>query len=403
MSKRSCFLSKAANSIITGAVLASLVALDAFTSGSASAQSKAGQPSPTLQRLQQLQQVERDRKSAEDAKWRSFPGFYYGTSNHLDRFMGPKRPPECEFYWPGWKLQSDGTRVTKVRSCYSTHWVAVDCRSLKVSWHSYGLSSLKVGKWDSWEIPQNTTDFGLQTTQMVAALCDNISPSMVKDTQPQTSIPVMPVRTAWRPGPAIKPGLPIPDNAQMSIVNVGAGGEQILELLGNIGVKSVIAKTCPKAGAIAAYSRFDNLLVMCKESLLDPSLATEAIAHVAVHALQDCLQPGGIKGSDSVTLTRFFKTFNEGKQSADFRDLIRMGLVNRPKVLAYLEELKKSMPCNMYLMEIEAHALEAAPKTVKILLETFSPLCSLPAQSRLHFESSTGAAPTLGDLLGVIR
>jgi hypothetical protein len=56
-----------------------------------------------------------------------------------------------------------------------------------------------------------------------------------------------------------------------------------------------------------------------------------------------------------------------------------MGLVNRPKTLAYLEELKKSMPRNIYAMEIEAHALEVSPKSVRILLEALAPLCGLPA------------------------
>ena len=73
MSKSSSKLSKVARSIASGAVLASLGALDAVTTGSALAQSKPAQPSPTSQRLEGLQRVEQERRSAEDAKWRSFP------------------------------------------------------------------------------------------------------------------------------------------------------------------------------------------------------------------------------------------------------------------------------------------------------------------------------------------
>ena len=72
MSKSSSKLSKVARSIASGAVLASLAALDAVTTGSALAQSKPAQPSPTLQ-SEGLQRVEQKRRSAQDAKWRSFP------------------------------------------------------------------------------------------------------------------------------------------------------------------------------------------------------------------------------------------------------------------------------------------------------------------------------------------
>ncbi|MCP9941002.1 hypothetical protein KBY70_01110 [Cyanobium sp. ATX 6E8] len=214
---------------------------------------------------------------------------------------------------------------------------------------------------------------------MVAALCDNIAPPIGKEAQSLSSIASMPTRSARPTASVAKPMMPIPNDAQISTVNVGAGGKQILQLLGEMGVETEIRDKCPKAGTVGAYSRFDNLLILCKASLRDPALATEVIAHEAVHALQDCLQQGGIKGSDSITLTRFFKTFNNGRQSADFRDLVRAGLANRPKTLAHLEELKKSMPRNMYAMEIEAHALEVSPKSVRILLEALAPLCGLPA------------------------
>ena len=323
-----------------------------------------------MQRLQQLQKVERDRQSADDAKWRSFRGHDIAPAS-LWFFDALERAPKCEFYWPGWTLRPDGSRVTKVRGCLRD-WVAVDCKSLKVAWsfRAYPPS------WSDWGLP---TSSDVETTQMVAALCDNIAPPIGKEAQSLSSIAAMPTRSARPTASVAKPMMPIPNDVQFSTVNVGAGGKQILQLLGEMGVETEIRDKCPKAGTVGAYSRFDNLLILCKASLRDPALATEVIAHEAVHALQDCLQQGGIKGSDSITLTNFYRTFNGGKQSAELRDLLSMGLAKRPKTVAYLEELKKSIPRNMYAMEIEAHALEVSPKTVSILLETFMPLCGLPA------------------------
>lgn len=371
-----------------GAAVASLAASDEITAGSAWAQPIPSQPSPTMQRLQQLQKVERDRQSAEDAKWRSFGGqspahtanggetrpvemaatWYFDA---LTSSSPPVQPRKCEFYWPGWKLHPDGTRVTKVRGCLR-NWVAVDCKSLKVAWSFRGYPP----SWSGWALPA-TSD--VETTQMVTELCDNIAPPIGKEAQSLSSIAAMPKRSARPTASVAKPMMPIPNDASFSTVNVGAEGKQILQTLGGMGVVTEIRDRCPKAGVVGAYSRYDNLLVLCNASLRNQALATETIAHEAVHALQDCLQPGGIKGSDSITLTRFLKTFNNGRQSADFRDLVRAGLANRPKTLAYLEELKKSMPRNMYAMEIEAHALDVSPKSVRILLEALAPLCGLPA------------------------
>ena len=389
MSKSTLKLSKVAKSITTGAALASLVALDAVTPGSALAQSKAGQPSPTLQRLEGLQRVEQDRQSAEDAKWRSFPrveaparATSVGTPRPVetvapwffDALTGGGQPQhlhqKCAFYWPGWKLRPDGTRVTAVRGCLrewvAVDWIAVDCKSLKVSW----LSSRHRAGWSSWSVPSPQEETG----QMVAALCDNTS-SDANEPFTKASTPSMPARSTGEPGLGARAAIPIPDRAELSAVNVGADGKQILQLLGRMGVRTEIWNRCPQAGAIAAYSRFDNLLVLCKASLRDPSLATEAIAHEAVHALQDCLQPGGIKGSASIPLRALFKTSNGGKNFDDFVNLLYMGFADRPKTVAYLQELEKNLSPDLFSMEIEAYALEESPETVRIMLVAFLPVC----------------------------
>lgn len=384
MNKSSSKLSKVAKSISAGAALASLVAFNAVMPGSASAQPKAGQPSPTLQRLEGLQRVEQDRQSAENAKWRSFsrvdpparatsggsPGSVELASMwFFDALRWGGQPQhlrqKCAFYWPGWKLRPDGTRFTAVRGCLQKS-VAVDCKSLKVSW----LSSAHRANWSSWSVPSPQEETG----QMVAALCDNTT-SGAKEPIAKASAPSMPARSTGEPGLGPRAAIPAPDHAGFSAVNVGAGGKQILQLLGRMGVSTEIWDRCPKVGSIAAYSRFDNLLILCKASLRDPSLATEAIAHEAVHALQDCLQPGGIKGSASIPLRALFKTSNGGKNFDDFVNLLYMGFADRPKTVAYLQKLEKNLSPDMFTMEVEAYALEASPETVRIMLESFLPVC----------------------------
>lgn len=384
MSKSSSKLGKAAKSISAGAALTSLVAFNAVRPGSASAQPKEGQPSPTLQRLEGLQRVEQDRQSAEDAKWRSFSrvdpparATSVGTPRPVETAamwwfdsLAEGQPQhlrqKCAFYWPGWKLRPDGTRVTAVRGCLQK-WVAVDCKSLKVSW----LSSAYRASWSSWNVPAPRDETG----QMVAALCDNTS-SSAKEPTAKASTPSMPARSTGEPGLGPRVAIPIPDRAELSAVNVGADGKQILQLLGRMGVRTEIWDRCPQAGAIAAYSLSDNLIALCKAALRDPVLATEAIAHEAVHALQDCLQPGGIRGSASVPLRTLFKTSNGGKNFEDFVNLLRMGFAERPKIVAYLLELEKNLSPDLFTMEIEAYALESSPETVRIMLESFLPVCA---------------------------
>ena len=396
MSKSSSKLSKVAKSISAGAALAYLVTSNAVTPGSASAQPKEGQPSPTLQRLEGLQRVEQDRQSAEDAKWRSFSrvdpparATSVGTPRPVetvapwffDALTGGGQPQhlhqKCGFYWPGWKASQDGVRITNTRSC---GWdkVAVSCNSLKVSWYrkAWNNHSPKTAYWSKWETPNTSSNSGHETALMVAALCDNIAPSAGKKIlhlAPNVDkSSLSPSSTALRANPEIL----IPDNPQISAVNVGADGKQILQLLGRMGVRTEIWNMCPQTGAIAAYSRFDNLLVLCKASLRNPSLATEAIAHEAVHALQDCLQPGGIEGSASIPLRTLFKTSNGGKIFEDFVNLLRLGFAERPKIVAYLQEQEKSLSPDLFTMEIEAYALEASPETIRMLLEAFRPVCA---------------------------
>jgi len=146
-----------------------------------------------------------------------------------------------------------------------------------------------------------------------------------------------------------------------------------------MGVEAIIAKACPKAGAHAAYSRFDNLLVLCEPALYGPAIATESIAHEAVHALQDCIQPGGIKGSASIPLIKFLTIINDKQRIEQFKQLLHSGLINRPKVTADLREQKKNLPPEMFLMEYEASALEAYPKRVAAMLQEIGlPLCAVP-------------------------
>jgi len=164
------------------------------------------------------------------------------------------------------------------------------------------------------------------------------------------------------------------------LVNLGVEGVNILGLLERMGVRTTIANACPKAGAHAGYSRFDNLLVLCEPALYDPAIATESIAHEAVHALQDCVQAGGINCSASIPLAKFMATFNGDPNIGQFKQLLRSGLIDRPKVIADLREEKKNLLPEIFSMEYEAScALEAFPKRVAAMLQEIGlPLCAVP-------------------------
>jgi hypothetical protein len=139
----------------------------------------AASPSPTMLRLQELHEREAARKRQENAQWRKFSPFPSSPLDAAgDAYRASIGSPRCEFYWPGWKLRPDGTRVTKVRACRND-WVAVDCRSLKLSWGYQPGPNLWTRKaspvsWSEWSIPNLTLIDGSEDAAMVAALCDGL-------------------------------------------------------------------------------------------------------------------------------------------------------------------------------------------------------------------------------------
>lgn len=337
--------------------------------------------SPTLERLQQLHKAQQEQKALENSKWRTFtwqdrPSWTFFPSGYKD---------DCEFYWPGWKLGPDGIRTTNVRSCSSRKWVAVDCKKLRLSW---GTPSTETDiqkrkdnpiSWGQWLIPTINTVSGTQEGMMVAALCDNISPAIGSaiNSSPSPLSSQSDASSLFIPGNS-SPSTPT-SRPSRKLVNLGVEGVKILGLLQRMGVEATIAKVCPKAGAHAGYSRFDNLLVLCDSALYDPAIATESIAHEAVHALQDCIQPGGIKGSASIPLIKFLVIINGKQKIEEFKRLLHSGLINRPKVVADLREQKKNLLPEMFSMEYEASALEAYPKRVAAMLQEIGlPLCAVP-------------------------
>lgn len=214
---------------------------------------------------------------------------------------------------------------------------------------------------------------------MVAALCDNISPAIGSAINSSPlPLPSQPAESSLSISRNSSPLTPA-SHPSRKLVNLGVEGVKILGLLERMGVEATIAKVCPKAGAHAGYSRFDNLLVLCDSALYDPAIATESIAHEAVHALQDCIQPGGIKGSASIPLAKFLATFNGEPNIEEFKQLLRSGLINRPKVTADLREQKKNLLPEMFSMEYEASALEAYPKRIAAMLQEIGlRLCAVP-------------------------
>lgn len=88
--------------------------------------------------------------------------------------------PACEFHWAGWKRQPSGAWVTDVRGCKKDR-VAVDCRSLKISWMSlysppgYDASGKKYAAreiWEAWCLPEEPIG-NPQEVLMVAEVCDS--------------------------------------------------------------------------------------------------------------------------------------------------------------------------------------------------------------------------------------
>lgn len=351
----------------------------------------AGYESPTLRRLEEIDRQERERKRAEDSKWWSFPrprsaGQVPAREGSVEWYRnlitsGIGKGNKCEFYWPGWRTVGFpvGTQGTDVRNCFRGDWlvdkIAVDCRNLRLSW---GMSFIPRGsenrivKWDEGTRPSLSTKEGREDAQMMAEVCDRGG----IDVESELARPVLTppshtaissnrnmessgaARVADEPGKA----------GTMRLVNVGVMGQRILDVLARMGVKSVIPTKCPQPDAIAAYSRHDNLLIMCSAAFRDPALATEAIAHEAVHALQDCLGPGGIKTPSSVTLSNYFASLNGSNGATPFKEILRSGLEGRPKTNAELLELKSSLTTDQHQMEYEAYALEVQPKLVMALL-----------------------------------
>jgi len=73
-------------------------------------------------------------------------------------------------------------------------------------------------------------------------------------------------------------------------------------------------------------------------------------------------------------------TFNGDPNIGQFKQLLRSGLIDRPKVIADLREEKKNLLPEIFSMEYEAScALEAFPKRVAAMLQEIGlPLCAVP-------------------------
>ena len=337
--------------------------------------------SPTMQRLGQHRRQMANKEAAENAKWIRFPR-PGSVDKPLDiagvvmmNLMLDSPVSSCEFYWPGWKKLADGSRVTRVRGCRNS-WVAVNCAALRISWGYQPLWPVIVNGvrtpspvvWGRWETPDVAALGGGPSALMMAELCDNLVPSIARSVfgsplnssaGTSSSLPAQAAKRLSRQG----------ELSEGVVVNLGVEGQRIYGLLEQIGVSAILTKKCPRAGAIAAYSRSENLLVLCKEALRDPSLTTEAVAHEAVHALQDCVQPGGITGASSIPLTVFFGYFNGGKSLERFKNLVAAGLRGRESTMAHLEAEKNRLSSEMLLMEHEASALEIWPERVYALLK----------------------------------
>lgn len=156
----------------------------------------------------------------------------------------------------------------------------------------------------------------------------------------------------------------------------------ILSLLGviGVGVRHLESK-CPKGipeSVVAAYNRFENYVLLCHGSVRNREHLEEAIAHESVHAIQDCIQPGGIKGNKSIAISKYLLALNLVDSNERFRSLLRQLLWPRNKTVEDLRELKTKLSPDFFLMEYEAYALESRPEKIAALVEEIAiPKCSV--------------------------
>ena len=153
----------------------------------------------------------------------------------------------------------------------------------------------------------------------------------------------------------------------------------LLEVIG-VGVRHLGGK-CPKGipeSVVAAYNRFENYVLLCHGSVRNREHLEEAIAHESVHAIQDCIQPGGIKGNKSIAISKYLLALNLVDTNERFRSLLRQLLWPRNKTVEDLRELKTKLSPDFFLMEYEAYALEIRPEKIATLVEKIAiPKCSI--------------------------
>jgi hypothetical protein len=174
-------------------------------------------------------------------------------------------------------------------------------------------------------------------------------------------------------------GLKIAKSIQVDMTKNSLDILSLLEVIG-VGVRHLDGK-CPKGipeSVIAAYNRFDNYILICHGSVLNREHLEEAITHESVHAIQDCIQPGGIKGNKSIAISSYLLAINLVESNERFISLLRQLLWPRNKTVEYLYELKTKLNSDFFLMEYEAYALEIRPAKVATLVEKIAiPKCSL--------------------------
>jgi len=173
--------------------------------------------------------------------------------------------------------------------------------------------------------------------------------------------------------------LKIAKSMQVDMTKMSLDILSLLEVIG-VGVRHLGGK-CPKGipeSVVAAYNRFDNYILICHGSVRNREHLEEAITHESVHVIQDCIQPGGIKGNKSIAISKYLLALNLVDSNEHFMSLLRQLLWPRNKTVEELHELKTKLSPDFFLMEYEAYALEIRPGKVATLVEKIAiPKCSL--------------------------
>ena len=137
---------------------------------------------------------------------------------------------------------------------------------------------------------------------------------------------------------------------------------QFIRLLTDHGLDISYKNGCGHSGTSLAHYRpgSNTMCLPNTEKAFD-----SALTHEAVHVLQDCLSPNGLRDDRMVTIHSYLKRVNDDETAADFKAGVKESL----RVLDDIEHIQHHYKSAHRDAEAEAYALEHNPRFVYGLLK----------------------------------